>query len=152
MTALKHYDQTRIQSGIDMLAGQGTGKEKVKRLFDGVIESVKTGVFAGGCLLCNAGVEMAPVDEVVKNTVKNTLRRLQAAVQKAIESDINDQVESKAMAGFIICAYMGARVLARSGSPIKTIIDSRGRCLALLEHSIGPSSPPSPSGRRSNQR
>ena len=138
LAALKHYDQTRIQAGVDMLKGQGTSKEKVKRLFDSVIESVKAGVFAGGCLLCNASVEMAPVDKTVKSTVKNTLRRLQSAVHSAIESEVNDPAESKALAGFIVCAYMGARVLARAGAPIQTIIDSRDCCLHCLEHPVVP--------------
>ena len=40
LIALNHYDRTRIQAGVDMLAGQGTGQEKVKQLFDSVIDAV----------------------------------------------------------------------------------------------------------------
>jgi len=133
LAALAHYDRTRIRAGIDMLEGQGTGRDKVRRLFDTVIESVKAGVFAGGCLLCNASVEMAPVDQDVKRSVKKTLRRLQSAVYNAIAHDIDDPDEAEALSGFVICAYLGARVLARAGAPVQTIIDSRDRCLHCVK-------------------
>lgn len=132
LIALEHYDHTRIQAGIDMLSGAGGSVEKIRRLFDSVIESAKTGLFAGGCLLCNASVEMAPVDKLVKGSVKKTLHRLQVAVKAAIESKIKDSDEIQALSGFIICAYLGARVLAKAGAPLKMIIDSRDRCLKIL--------------------
>ncbi len=132
MIALVHYDQTRMQAGIDMLGGEGNAREKITRLFDAVIESAKAGVFAGGCLLCNASIEMAPVDSAVENSVKNTIRRLQAAVTSAIESSISRLDDAKAVSGFIICAYFGARVLAKSGAPLQMIIDSRDQCLKNL--------------------
>ena len=132
MIALVHYDQTRMQAGIDMLGGEGNAREKITRLFDAVIESAKAGVFAGGCLLCNASIEMAPVDSAVENSVKNTIRRLQAAVTSAIESSIGQPDDAEAVSGFIICAYFGARVLAKSGAPLQIIIDSRDQCLKNL--------------------
>jgi TetR/AcrR family transcriptional repressor of nem operon len=132
MMALAHYDHTRIQAGIDMLGGEGSAREKIACLFDAVIESAKTGVFAGGCLLCNASVEMAPVDTAVENSVKGTIRRLQAAVRAAIESAIKPSDDAAALSGFIICAYFGARVLAKAGAPLQTIVDTRDQCLKNL--------------------
>jgi len=132
MIALVHYDRTRIQAGIDMLGGEGSGREKIARLFDSVIESAKTGVFAGGCLLCNASVEMAPVDSAVENSVKGIIRRLQAAVGAAIESAIKPPDDAVALSGFIISAYFGARVLAKAGAPLEMIVDTRDRCLKDL--------------------
>jgi len=132
MIALVHYDQTRMQAGIDMLGGKGSAREKITRLFDAVIESAKAGVFAGGCLLCNASVEMAPVDTAVENSVKNTIRRLQAVVTSAIESSVSQPDEAEALSGSIICAYFGARVLAKSGASLQLIIDSRDQCLKTL--------------------
>ncbi len=38
LAALKHYDHTRIQGGIDMLNGDGSARQKIARLFDNVIE------------------------------------------------------------------------------------------------------------------
>jgi len=132
MMALAHYDHTRMQAGIDMLGGEGSAREKITRLFDSVIEAAKAGVFAGGCLLCNASVEMAPVDTAVENSVKGTIRRFQAAVTTAIKSEISNPDDAAALSGFIICAYFGARVLAKAGAPLKMIVDTRDQCLKVL--------------------
>ncbi len=133
MVALAHYDHTRIQHAIDMLRGEGGAVDKIARLFDAVIESTKSGLYSGGCLLCNASVEMAPVDKSVGNSVKSTIRRLQSAVAAAIGSELSDAAGVSALSGFVICAYFGARVLAKAGAPLQMIIDSRDRCLQCLE-------------------
>ena len=133
MIALAHYDHTRIQAGIDMLNGEGSATEKVTRLFDAVIEAARTGVFAGGCLLCNASVEMAPVDTKIENSVKRIIHRLQAAVKSAIEPAIKWPGDATALSGVIICAYFGARVLAKAGAPLQMIVDTREQCLKGLD-------------------
>jgi TetR/AcrR family transcriptional repressor of nem operon len=130
MLALKHYDRTRIQAGIDMLRAGGNVTNKIAGLFNSVIDAAKTGLFSGGCLLCNASVEMAPVDKSVESSVQATIRRLQSAVKSAIESEQNTDAE--ALSGFIVCTYFGARVLAKAGAPLQMIIDSRDRCLLCL--------------------
>jgi len=93
-----------------------------------VIESAKASLFSGGCLLCNASVEMAPVDKLVGNSVQSTIQRLQSAVETAIGSEISDPSRTSALSGLIICTYLGARVLAKAGAPLQMIIDSRDHC------------------------
>jgi len=133
MIALAHYDHTRIQAGIDMLVGEGSAREKITRLFDTVIDAAKAGVFSGGCLLCNASVEMAPVDTTkIENSVRSIIRRLQAAVKSAIEPAIKPPADATALSGVIICAYFGARVLAKAGAPLQMIVDTREQCLKNL--------------------
>jgi hypothetical protein len=90
-------------------------------------------MFSGGCLLCNASIEMAPVDKSVERSVKSTIQRLQSAVEAAIRSAISDPSNASALSGFIICAYFGARVLAKAGAPLQMIIDARDRCLLCIE-------------------
>ncbi len=133
MLALAHYDHTRIQDGIDMLRGEGPVVVKIAKLFDAVIESTKSGLYSGGCLLCNASVEMAPVDKSVGNSVKSTIQRLQSAVAAALGPEPGDSPRVSALSGFVICAYFGARVLAKAGAPLQMIIDSRDRCLQCIE-------------------
>jgi TetR/AcrR family transcriptional repressor of nem operon len=133
LVALRHYDRTRIQAGIDMLnSGQGSARQKVSRLFDSVIESVETGVFAGGCLLCNASVEMAAIDSSVGSEVNSTIRRLQAALVATLTSSGISADEAEASAAFIISTYFGSRVLAKAGAPLRMIADARDRCLETL--------------------
>jgi len=132
MIALAHYDHTRMQAGIDMLLGEGSAKQKISGLFDAVIKAVKAGEFAGGCLLCNASIEMAPVDSAVEGSVKNTIRRFQTAVRSAIEPAIKKSDDAAILSGFIVSAYFGTRVLARAGAPLQMIADTRDRCLKDL--------------------
>jgi len=133
LVALRHYDRTRIQTGIDMLNSEdGNSEQKVSRLFDSVIDSVETGVFAGGCLLCNASIEMAATDSSVASEVNSTIRRLQTALISTLSSPGVNAQEAKASAAFIISTYFGSRVLAKAGAPVQMIADARDRCLLLL--------------------
>ena len=132
LAALRHYDRTRIQAGIDMLNGEGSPKQKIARLFDSVIESTKRGLFAGGCLLCNASLEMAATDREVKSEVKTTIRRLKLAIMEALKSRIASEDEAASLAAFVISAYFGSRVLAKGGAPAAMIGDTRDHCLQLL--------------------
>jgi TetR/AcrR family transcriptional repressor of nem operon len=132
LAALKHYDRTRIQAGIEMLNGEGTARQKIARLFDNVIESTRRGVFAGGCLLCNASLEKAVTDRAVKNEVKTTIRRLKLSIMEALKAQIENEDEAASLAAFIISAYFGTRVLAKGGAPVAMIGDTRDHCLQLL--------------------
>ena len=130
--ALIHYDQTRIQMGIDMLKGDGKASDKIAKLFDSVIEAARSGLFSGGCLLCNASVEMAPVDQRVSNMVQGTLSKLHGAIESAIRVDHPHIDDATAPASAIIAAYLGSRVLAKSGSGLELISATRDQCLRLL--------------------
>ncbi|MCP4387559.1 MAG: TetR/AcrR family transcriptional regulator [Gammaproteobacteria bacterium] len=132
LTALKHYDRTRMQAGIDMLNGDGSARQKIARLFDNVIESTKRGLFAGGCLLCNASLERAAIDREVKNEVKTTIRRLKVAIMEALKPRIANEEQAASLAAFIVSAYFGSRVLAKGGAPAAMIGDTRDHCLQLL--------------------
>ena len=137
LTALKHYNRTRIQAGIDILNGEGSARQKIARLFDNVIESTKRGLFAGGCLLCNASLEKAVSDRQVKNEVKTTIRRLKVALMDAIKMAGVKEDQAASLAAFIVSAYFGTRVLAKGGAPAAMIGDTRDHCLQLLPSGQG---------------
>ena len=132
LAALRHYDRTRIQAGIDLLGGEGSPRQKIARLFDGVIESTRRGLFAGGCLLCNASLEMAATDREIKNEVKTTIRRLKVAIMEALMPQMANEEQAASLAAFIVSAYFGTRVLAKGGAPAAMIGDTRDHCLQLL--------------------
>jgi len=132
LKALKHYDRTRMQAGIDMLNGNGSSRQKIARLFDNVIDSTKRGIFAGGCLLCNASLEMAATDKQIKSEVKTTIRRLKVAIMDALMAQIENEDQAASLAAFIVSAYFGSRVLAKGGAPAAMIGDTRDHCLQLL--------------------
>ena len=132
LAALDHYDRTRLQAGIDMLYGAGSARQKISGLFDSVIESVENGVFAGGCLLCNASLEMAAANQRVGNEVDKMIRRLHAAVIAAIDSPELPDDRVQDLAASIVSAYCGSRVLAKAGSPVDMIRATRDRCIEFL--------------------
>jgi len=137
LTALKHYNRTRIQEGIEMLNGEGSARQKIARLFDNVIESTKRGLFAGGCLLCNASLEKAVNDKQVKNEVKTTIRRLKVAIMDALKLENVNEDQAASLAAFIVSAYFGTRVLAKGGASAAMIGDTRDHCLQLLPRAQG---------------
>jgi TetR/AcrR family transcriptional repressor of nem operon len=136
MAALKQYDQNYINAAINMLERGGNCHENIARLFDSVKDSVDTGVFAGGCLLCNASVEMAPVDDAVRQEVQNQISRLQKAVARAIaqagHSDPGYENSVNSLARFIVSLYFGTRVTAKAGMSTQFITDAKVHCLSLL--------------------
>jgi TetR/AcrR family transcriptional repressor of nem operon len=132
MRALAHYDKTHIQSAVDMLCGNASLEQKINNLFDAVIEGVEKGVFAGGCLLCNASMEMATVDKGVQDSVNKTIQRLCKAVTIALKSNGDSSDQAEALANAIISSYFGARVLAKAGAPVQMIIDAQTASLRCL--------------------
>lgn len=132
MKALAHYDKTHIQSAVDMLSGNASVEEKISNLFNAVIEGVQKGVFAGGCLLCNASMEMATVDKTVEGSVNKTILRLREAVTVALKLNVDNFDQAEALSNAIISSYFGARVLAKAGAPVQMIIDAQAASLRCL--------------------
>ena len=132
LAALKHYNRTRMHAQIEILNGEGSVRQKISRLFDNVIEATKRGVFAGGCLLCNASLEKAVTDKLVKNEIKTTIRRLKIAIVDAVKKEGVNEDQAASLAAFIISAYFGTRVLAKAGAPAAMIGETRDHCLQLL--------------------
>ena len=137
LAALKHYNRTRMHAQIEILNGEGSVRQKISRLFDNVIETTKRGVFAGGCLLCNASLEKAVTDKLVKNEIKTTIRRLKVAIVDAVKKEGVNEDQAASLAAFIISAYFGTRVLAKAGAPAAMIGETRDHCLQLLPRRQG---------------
>ena len=107
------------------------------RLFDNVIDATKRGLFAGGCLLCNASLEKAVSDKLVKSEIKTTIRRLKVAIMDAIKLEGVNEDQATSLAAVIVSAYFGTRVLAKGGAPAAMIGDTRDHCLQLLPRAQG---------------
>jgi AcrR family transcriptional regulator len=137
LTALKHYNRTRMHAQIEILNGEGSVRQKISRLFDNVIEATKRDVFAGGCLLCNASMEKAVTDKLVKNEIKTTIRRLKIAIVDAVKKEGVNEDQAASLAAFIISAYFGIRVLAKAGAPAAMMGETRDHCLQLLPRRQG---------------
>ena len=137
LAALEHYETTQIRAGIAMLGSDSSVAEKIGNLFNTVIESARTGVYAGGCLLCNASVEMAAVDSAVQQVVQKQIRGLEKAIAGAIGNEsTRDNAANRSLATFVVAAYFGARVIAKAGLPIAMLETTRDRCLEYINQNL----------------
>jgi TetR/AcrR family transcriptional regulator, transcriptional repressor for nem operon len=127
LAALDRYDRTELQRCIEALRDRSAGDGTTRlRLF---LEDARAAVVRRhdrrGCFMCNAAVDQAPVDAETQTRVGAMIKRLERAVGTALQ-------ESTLAAGWpanrrtqtalaLTSAYLGLRVLARSGYPPKDL-------------------------------
>lgn len=133
LAALDRYDRTGIQQAVDVLGDRGTGDGSARiRLF---LESANAAVVRRkdrrGCFMCNAAVEQAPMDAEVRERVVAMMKRMERAVVAALDDSgraLSWSVKRRAqVALMLINAYLGLRILARSGAPprdLTTVIET----------------------------
>ena len=129
LAALDRYDHTELEEGISFLCDPkaGDGITKLRAMFEGV----KNDTARRGCFMCNAALDRASVDTEVEKKVSTMLHRLQQAIAVALSQSRRagrwSAKRRNNAAASLLNAYMGLRVLARSGYPAKSlqaIIDS----------------------------
>ncbi|MFT5504346.1 MAG: TetR/AcrR family transcriptional repressor of nem operon [Gammaproteobacteria bacterium] len=132
LLALKHYEQNHIQAAVGRLNDDSPVKSKIRFLFDLILESMQSGAFAGGCLLCDASLEMASIDPQVQKSVEGMITRLLRSVRCALEQDQYPDAKLDSTADFIIASYFGCRIYARAGMKSSHIQHTRDLCLETL--------------------
>ncbi|MFT5506830.1 MAG: TetR/AcrR family transcriptional repressor of nem operon [Gammaproteobacteria bacterium] len=132
LLALKHYEQNHIQAAVHRLNDDSPVDSKISFLFDSIIESMQSGVFAGGCLLCDASLEMAAIDHQVQKSVEAMIERLLRSVRSALEQDSYPDTKLDSTADFIIASYFGCRIYARAGVNSNHIRHTRDICIETL--------------------
>lgn len=126
LDALALYDRTALTPAIDLLRGarDAGAKDPIGTLFASVVDAARHGD-RRGCLMCNAAAGPAAEDEEIARTVAAMLRRLTNAFKVAIANETtpgpgeDGAVTQRAQA--LTTAYVGLRVLARSGAPLATL-------------------------------
>ena len=76
--------------------------------------------------------ERAPVDESIQEIVERQIRRLHRAVCAAIAPNARDRDRHDELAAYIVTAYFGTRVIAKSGMSGEMIVATRDQVLAAL--------------------
>jgi TetR/AcrR family transcriptional regulator, transcriptional repressor for nem operon len=127
LAALDLYDSTEILRTVDALHDRSTGDGATRiRLF---LEDARAAVVRRhdrrGCFLCNAAVDQAPVDAEVRGKVHAMTKRMERAVADALGecSQAADwSAERRVRTALTLTnAYLGLRVLARSGASAKDL-------------------------------
>jgi TetR/AcrR family transcriptional regulator, transcriptional repressor for nem operon len=127
LKALSLYDREVLQPAIALLRGQvkTTETPPVNQLFMSVVEAARQGD-RRGCLMCNAAAGPAAKDKEIGRAVAGMLTRLTKAFAVALElagvADRRPQLAQQAQA--LTTAYVGLRVLARSGASVSSLEQS----------------------------
>lgn len=127
LAALDLYDRTEIQRTVDALRNRsaGGGATRIRSFLEGARAAVVRRHDRRGCFLCNAAVDQAPADAEIQGKVLAMMKRMERAVAEAL-------AECRHAAGWpaarrartalaLTNAYLGLRVLARSGAPAKDL-------------------------------
>lgn len=127
LAALDRYDRVEIQRAVDALRDRSTGDGAARiRLF---LEDARAAVVRRhdrrGCFLCNAAVDQAPLDAEIQAKVFAMVKRMERAVAAALgecaqAADWPARRRART-ALMLINAYLGLRVLARSGASTKDL-------------------------------
>lgn len=127
LAALERYDRVHISGAVDLLSSGSTDEDgtPIHRLFNSALnaEGLST---PRGCFICNAIVELGPVDPAVAQRTCAMTARLQAgfdtAVKAAIGPAVHDETranheQSTQKAELLTNLYFGAQALVKSGRP-----------------------------------
>lgn len=127
LAALDRYDRTEIQRAVDVLCARnaGDGAARIHRFLEDARAAVVRRHDRRGCFLCNAAVDRAPMDAGIQAKVLAMMKRMERGVAAALsESALAARWPAKRRAEAALTltnAYVGLRVLARSGFPPKDL-------------------------------
>jgi TetR/AcrR family transcriptional regulator, transcriptional repressor for nem operon len=126
LSALDLYDRMEIQDTVDALLDRsaGDGAKRIRLFLEGARAPVVRHD-RRGCFLCNAAVDQAPADPEVQTKVLAMTKRMERAVAAALGESApaaDWPAERRARTALMLTnAYLGLRVLARSGASAKDL-------------------------------
>ena len=103
----------------------GDGATRIHRFLEDARAAVVQRHDRRGCFLCNAAVDRAPMDAGIQGKVLAMMKRMERAIAAALDESkqaAHWPAKRRAEAALaLINAYVGLRVLARSGFPPKDL-------------------------------
>lgn len=132
--ALQRYAETGFAAQMEILAGQGSARERLQALMHQVIEDDLADPEHRGCLAINAAVEAAGRDEAVQETVRGQFLRLEGALREIItqgqeSGEFTADTSSSAAARSLLATYYGLRVLGK-------VVDDRSMLMDAVSGAI----------------
>ncbi|MEU1820902.1 TetR/AcrR family transcriptional regulator [Streptomyces abikoensis] len=124
LRALERYHETATTEQVELLAGPGTGQERLRALMAHAIDAdVAPGGDAGtdgprGCFAISAAIEAAALDQDVRKVVRRTFDRVEDAIHTIVvegqaAGEIRTGTDARTLARQVLSSYYGLRVLAR---------------------------------------
>ncbi len=131
--ALSLYIDREVEQGCKLMESTETasGKDLVAAFLDQVIDAVTIHNDRRGCFLCNAAVDLAPLDEAVEKIVLAAMDRMRTALIRIL-AFIPDQARRSAAAEHVLSIYVGMRVMVKAGTPVDRLRLARDAVLRSL--------------------
>lgn len=135
LAALRDYDRVEISAAIQMLRQPGPAAERIDTLLATIINNALESGDRRGCLLCNASVDQAPLDEASGELVSVLMRRFETAIDKCLATAPEfaaDATLRKDTASAILAGYFGIRVMIKADMGRVVLDRARKRLVAAL--------------------
>lgn len=135
LAALKNYEDTHIQRSAEFLKGTGSAKERIGNLLQTVIDQACKRSDRRGCMLCNAAVDRAALDQPTCAAVLRCVGRMERAYDAALGETKpydQDQALRRKRARALLAAYFGLNVLAKAGCSRSALEDARDAALQSI--------------------
>ena len=130
LEALELYGEQHYGAAVELIEHSEDTPSAVRNLYDAAFKGMKEDQMHWGCFMCNAAVEVAPVDSEVAVIVKKYFSALSKAfsisLQETNASD-DDVKNIKNLAEQLTASYIGFNIMARTGmatASLKRISDS----------------------------
>ncbi|MES2110418.1 MAG: TetR/AcrR family transcriptional regulator [Bacteroidota bacterium] len=125
--ALESYKEAGAKELCNIINGNLSAKEAVKKLFEFTTRTLLGDKQHKGCFMVNTEVEVAPHDEEVGRIICQNEQQVEDAFYKAIKKgqdsgEISAAKDARAVARFIFNTVKGLRVTAKSTTD-KTVFD-----------------------------
>ena len=117
LAALADYERDEVRGAIRLLRAHDRPEDRVRALFDAVLEEAEGSVAGRGCFLCNAAADRTGLDEAISHSVSGTLSLLRDAMEEALDCGPADKHRADAL----LASYIGFRNLARNGWPVERL-------------------------------
>jgi TetR/AcrR family transcriptional repressor of nem operon len=136
LRVLNQYEIEAVQPAMALLmTGPVDGLERIKTLFDSVVDVARNGDHRG-CLLCSAAAGAAAVDPEIAEIVHAQLDQMRDAFNVALSQSaaytavsVHNRNET---ASLLLSQYVGLRILVRSNASIQTL----DQCASAMERLI----------------
>lgn len=130
LKALAGYIDHEIGALAAILMDEGLpGRTRIGTLFDEAVRAVEIANDRRGCFLCNAAVDQAAHDPDVAKMVGDAMNSARGAIDVALSAC----GPTKANADGVLAAFLGMRVLAKSGADIASLKAARDNALLPIQ-------------------
>lgn len=124
LEALESYGQEQYGAAAQMIQESENAQVAVRNLYDSAFKGMKDDQAQWGCFMCNAAVEVAPVDQEVATIVRKYIGLLTRAFSTSLQasnSEVKEVTGLKNVAEQLTASYIGFNVMARTGMPVASL-------------------------------